>query len=69
MQLYAGLDGRLQQATKLKGIRSFSARDNGLKPVHVEQLGPLWFFNLGKQRCGQALLAVHRPTGGMQHCP
>eukprot|EP00891_Asterochloris_glomerata_P005610 jgi/Astpho2/5610/Aster-02862 len=45
-----GLDGRLQQATKLKGIRNFSARDNGLKPVHVEQLGPLWFFHLGKQR-------------------
>ena len=41
-----GLDGRLNKALRLKGIKDFKARDFGLKPVAVAEFGPLVFINL-----------------------
>ncbi|KAI8517669.1 hypothetical protein Bbelb_036860 [Branchiostoma belcheri] len=34
------LDGRLSKALRLRGIKNFSARENGLKPVAVRTWGP-----------------------------
>ncbi|KAI8517671.1 hypothetical protein Bbelb_036880 [Branchiostoma belcheri] len=34
------LDGRLSKALRLRGIKKFSARENGLKPVAVRTWGP-----------------------------
>eukprot|EP01102_Stenamoeba_stenopodia_P008564 TRINITY_DN2473_c0_g1_i1.p1 TRINITY_DN2473_c0_g1~~TRINITY_DN2473_c0_g1_i1.p1 ORF type:complete len:356 (+),score=92.72 TRINITY_DN2473_c0_g1_i1:603-1670(+) len=45
-----GLDGRLLKATKLKGIKNFSAKDYGLKSIPLSQWGPYVFVWLGEQR-------------------
>ncbi|XP_078578643.1 uncharacterized protein LOC144863397 isoform X2 [Branchiostoma floridae x Branchiostoma japonicum] len=41
-----GLDGRLTKPTKLRGIKNFTARGNGLKPIAVRTWGPLVFLRL-----------------------
>ena len=46
-----GLDGRLNKALRLKGIKDFRAKDFGLKPVAVAEFGPLVFINLDPTKC------------------
>ncbi|GAB5363725.1 hypothetical protein AAMO2058_000908400 [Amorphochlora amoebiformis] len=41
-------DGRLVQAKRLRGIKDFKARDNGLKPLQVDTLGPFVFIAFGE---------------------
>lgn len=40
------LNGRLTKAMRLRGIKDFKAKDYGLKPIQVGELGPLVFINL-----------------------
>lgn len=40
------LNGRLAKATRLRGIKNFSAKNFGLKPLAVSTWGPLIFINL-----------------------
>lgn len=41
-------DGRLWKAFKVKGIEDFRARDNGLKPIQVDTVGPFVFINFSE---------------------
>jgi len=47
------LDGRLKKATRLKGIKNFRARDNGLLPIKIDTLGPLIFIFPGSDDQGR----------------
>jgi choline monooxygenase len=38
-------DGRLWKAQRMKGVKDFKARDNGLKPIQVDILEPFVFIN------------------------
>lgn len=40
-------NGRLTKATRLKGIKDFSAKNFGLIPIQVKEWGPLVFINIG----------------------
>lgn len=40
------LSGRLSRATRLRGIKNFSAKNYGLKPIKVTTWGPLVFINM-----------------------
>ncbi len=40
--------GRLRQATRLKGIKDFSARDYGLHPITLDTWGPFIFLHLSR---------------------
>ncbi|KAK9817021.1 hypothetical protein WJX72_008478 [[Myrmecia] bisecta] len=42
-----GLDGGLQKATRLKGIKNFRAADMGLVPIQVDTWGQLIFLHFG----------------------
>jgi len=46
----SGLDGRLQKATKLKGIKNFKASEMGLLPVPIDTWQGFAFIQPGKQR-------------------
>ena len=46
----SGLDGRLQKATKLKGIKNFKASEMGLLPVPIDTWQGFAFIQAGKQR-------------------
>lgn len=48
----AGLDGKLQKASKLKGIKNFKASEMGLLPVSVDTWGGFAFIQTGKDRSG-----------------
>ena len=54
----SGLDGRLQKATKLKGIKNFKASEMGLLPVPIDTWQGFAFMQPGKQR-----QALHGCTG------
>ena len=41
------LDGRLEKATRLGGIKDFKPKDNGLVPIRVQTWGHLIFAQLG----------------------
>ena len=41
-------DGRLAKATHLAGIQNFRAKDFSLKPIPLQQMGPLVFLNFGE---------------------
>ncbi|KAH9543558.1 hypothetical protein CY35_13G071400 [Sphagnum magellanicum] len=41
-----GMDGKLQKATRLAGIRNFSARENGLVPIRTATWGPFVLITL-----------------------
>lgn len=45
-----GLDGRLQKASKLKGIKNFKASEMGLLPVSADTWGGFAFIQTGKDR-------------------
>ena len=49
----SGLDGRLQKATKLKGIRNFKASEMGLLPVPIDTWQGFAFIHPGKHRQAQ----------------
>jgi choline monooxygenase len=40
--------GRLTKATRLRGIKDFSAKNFGLVPIAVDQWGPFIFINLSE---------------------
>ena len=42
------LDGRLAQATRMKGVRGFDAREHGLAPLPVLVAGPLVYLWFGR---------------------
>ena len=46
----AGLDGRLQKASKLKGIKNFKASEMGLLPVSADTWEGFAFIHSGKNR-------------------
>jgi choline monooxygenase len=41
------LDGRLTKAVHVKGIQNFAPRQYNLKPIPLQQLGPIVFLNFG----------------------
>lgn len=43
------LTGRLAKATRLRGIKNFSAKKYGLVPIQVSTWGPLVFINLAEK--------------------
>lgn len=55
----AGLDGKLQKASKLKGIKNFKASEMGLLPVSVDTWGGFAFVQTGKDRSGQCNSCLH----------
>lgn len=59
--MHAGLDGRLQKASKLKGIKNFKASEMGLLPVPIDTWGGFAFIQTGKDRSGPTLLTLRRP--------
>ena len=52
MTCVTGLDGKLQKASKLKGIKNFKASEMGLLPVSVDTWGGFAFIQTGKDRSG-----------------
>lgn len=59
------LQGRLRQATRLKGIQNFKAADFGLVPLRVDQWGPFVFVS-GAQGTTVPPLAEWLGEGGRQ---
>lgn len=49
-----GLDGRLQKASRLAGIRNFSARENGLVPIRTATWGPFVLISLAESKASEA---------------
>lgn len=72
-----GLDGRLQKATKLKGIKNFKASEMGLLPVPIDTWQGFAFIQAGKQRTtsltewlgkgGDAMKAADISLANMKH--
>ncbi|KAL3162879.1 hypothetical protein ABBQ32_009329 [Trebouxia sp. C0010 RCD-2024] len=72
-----GLDGRLQKASKLKGIKNFKASDMGLLPVSVDTWGGFALIQTGKDRAislrdwlgsgGDAMQRAGISLAGMRH--
>ena len=60
-----GLDGRLQKATKLKGIKNFKASEMGLLPVAVEKWQGFTFMHPGASRQADSL-SLCVPTHNVQ---
>ncbi|XP_078596210.1 uncharacterized protein LOC144873097 [Branchiostoma floridae x Branchiostoma japonicum] len=66
------LDGRLSKALRLRGIKKFSARENGLKPVAVRTWGPVVLVQLegdGREDFEEKTspLLQHLDTQGFTH--
>ena len=55
-----GLDGRLNKALRLKGIKDFKARDFGLKTLAVAEFGPLVFINLEPSQAQETFVSDFR---------
>ncbi|KAL3161039.1 hypothetical protein ABBQ38_009422 [Trebouxia sp. C0009 RCD-2024] len=72
-----GLDGRLQKASKLKGIKNFKASEMGLLPVSADTWGGFAFIQAGKDRAmslkdwlgsgGDAMQRAGISLTGMRH--
>jgi len=67
-------DGRLWKAHKVKGIQDFKARDNGLKPIQVDTLGPFVFLNFAEEALppiaealGESIMEPLEACGRQQH--
>jgi len=50
------LNGRLTKALRLRGIKDFKAKDFGLKPIQVAEMGPLIFINLDSEVTADSLM-------------
>lgn len=53
-----GLDGRLQKANRLAGIRNFSARENGLVPIRAATWGPFVLISLAESEAAEGSSTV-----------
>lgn len=63
-----GLDGRLQKASKLKGIKNFRASDQGLLPVDVAIWQGFTFINALNKRCCSSAAALLMYTNMLCAC-
>lgn len=63
-----GLDGRLQKASKLKGIKNFRASDKGLLPVDVATWQGFTFINASNKRCCSSSAALLMYTNMLCAC-
>lgn len=57
------LDGKLSKAAKIKGISGFRPRDNGLRPLAVEEFGAFVFVRpLSPEQQAAAVARERRPS-------
>eukprot|EP00026_Physarum_polycephalum_P006756 Phypoly_transcript_06808.p1 GENE.Phypoly_transcript_06808~~Phypoly_transcript_06808.p1 ORF type:complete len:443 (+),score=61.73 Phypoly_transcript_06808:311-1639(+) len=61
------LDGRLKKATRVKGMKEFSPRENGLLPIDVCVWGPFVWINMARSVDKEAkVLDLHEELGKLK---